>query len=258
MIKRSLAVLFVLLSVYSLRAQSTKVQKQKSEAQKKTEAFAEYQKYFEDLLHTDWAWISRYKDADSALAEPAAGQKRVVFMGNSITENWYNMDSLFFKENHYIGRGIGGQVSAQMLVRFREDVINLKPSAVVISAGTNDIAQNRGPVSLDNIFGNIVSMVQLAQANGIIPIITSVLPASDFPWHHGLEPAGKIIRLNRMLKAYAERNHIVYVDYWSAMVDDKDGLKADLSLDGYVHPNMKGYKIMEPLVQHGIAEALGS
>lgn len=254
-IKKSLFILLMLFSACSLKAQDTSPQKRKTEAQKKAEDFASFQKYFENLLHTDWAWISRYQDADSALPAPAAGEKRVVFMGNSITENWYNMDSIFFRKNHYIGRGIGGQVSSQMLVRFREDVINLKPVAVVISAGTNDIAENRGPVSLENIFGNIVSMSQLAQANGIIPIIASVLPATDFPWHHGLNPAPKIIKLNQMLKEYTEKNNIVYVDYWSAMVNDKNGLKTDLSLDGFVHPDMKGYKIMEPLVQDAVRKA---
>lgn len=254
-IKKSLFILCALFLAYSSKAQDTASQKQKSDAQKAKD-FAEFQKYFENLLHTDWAWIAKYSEADSALPAPAAGEKRVVFMGNSITENWCNMDSLFFQKNHYIGRGIGGQVSSQMLVRFREDVIDLKPVAVVINAGTNDIAENRGPVSLQNVFGNIVSMVQLAQANGIIPMIGSVLPATDFPWHHGLAPAPKIIKLNRMLKNYAEKNNIIYVDYWSAMVNDKDGLKADLSLDGFVHPNMKGYKIMEPLVQDAIRKAL--
>jgi len=254
-IKKSLFIFFSLFLAHSLSAQDTTLQKQKSEAQKAKD-FAEFQKYFENLLHTDWAWIAKYSDADNMLPAPGADEKRVVFMGNSITENWYNMDSLFFRENHYIGRGIGGQVSSQMLVRFREDVINLKPAVVVIEAGTNDIAENRGPVSLENIFGNIVSMVQLAQANGIVPIITSVLPATDFPWHHGLEPAPKIIELNRMLKNYAAKNNIVYVDYWSAMVNEKNGLRADLSLDGFVHPNMKGYKIMEPLVQGAIHKVL--
>lgn len=255
MIKKSLFIFFTLFMMHSLSAQDTASQKQKMAAQKAKD-FAEFQKYFENLLHTDWAWITKYNDANNALAAPGADEKRVVFIGNSITENWYNMDSLFFRKNHYIGRGIGGQVSAQMLVRFREDVINLKPVAVVIEAGTNDIAENRGPVSLEGIFGNIVSMTQLAYVNGIIPIISSVLPATDFPWHPGLAPASKIVRLNQMLKEYAEKNNIVYIDYWSVMVNDKNGLKADLSLDGFVHPNIKGYKIMEPLVRDAIRKAL--
>jgi len=177
-------------------------------------------------------------------------------MGNSITENWGNMDTAFFKSNHYISRGIGGQVSSQMLVRFREDVINLKPTAVVIAAGINDIAQNRGYFSLENIFGNIVSMAQLAKASGIKPILTSVLPASEISWHPGLEPADKVIKLNAMIKDYAIKNHITYVDYWSAMVNDKKGLKVELAMDGLVHPNIAGYKVMEPLVKKAIDETL--
>lgn len=225
-------------------------------AQKNAENFIRLQKYYDSLFHNDWAWISKYKDANARLPAPLPGEKRVVFMGNSITENWYNIDSSFFKKNNYIGRGIGGQVSSQMLVRFREDVINLKPLVVVIEAGTNDIAENQGPISLENVFGNIVSMVELARVNGITPVIGSVLPATDFPWHHGLKPAQKIIQLNAMLKRYAKKNHIIYVDYWSAMVNDGDGLKATLSLDGFVHPNLAGYKVMEPIVQAAINKAI--
>jgi acetyl esterase/lipase/lysophospholipase L1-like esterase len=228
----------------------------KSDAQKNAENFANYQKWWEGVLHNDWPWLTKYRDANTKVPPPAPGEKRVVFMGNSITENWGNMDTAFFKNNHYISRGIGGQVSSQMLVRFREDVINLKPAAVVISAGTNDIAQNRGYISLENIFGNIVSMAELAEASGIKPILTSVLPASEFSWHRGLEPAEKIITLNKMIKAYAAKNHLVYVDYWSAMVNDKKGLKVELAQDGLVHPNLAGYKVMEPLVKAGIDETL--
>ncbi len=230
----------------------------KPKAIEQAENFANFQKYFENLLHTDWPWLSKYADANTKVPAPAPGEKRVVFMGNSITENWGNMDSAFFKSNNYISRGIGGQVSAQMLVRFREDVINLHPGVVVIEAGTNDIAENRGPVSLEDVFGNIESMCELAKANDIKVVIGSVLPASDFNWHPGLDPAEKIKKLNDMLKAYATRNHIVYVDYWSAVVmDDRKGMKPELTLDGTVHPNLKGYKVMEPLVQEGIRRAEG-
>lgn len=239
---KKLIVIAFILSAFSVRAQQ----------KKNAENFAHLQKYYDSLFHNDWAWISKYQEANARLPAPAPGERRVVFLGNSITENWYNIDPTFFKKNHYIGRGIGGQVSSQMLVRFRDDVLNLKPTIVVIEAGTNDIAQNQGPISLQNIFGNIVSMVELAKVNGITPIISSVLPATDFPWHHGLKPAQKIIQLNTMLKRYAKRNHIIYVDYWSAMVNDKDGLKANLSLDGFVHPNLAGYKVMEPMVQVAI------
>jgi len=229
---------------------------EKSNAQKNAENFVNFQKYFANLLLTDWPWLTKYQDANAKLPPPAPGEKRVVFMGNSITENWGNMDTAFFKSNHYISRGIGGQVSSQMLVRFREDVINLKPTAVVIAAGINDIAQNRGYFSLENIFGNIVSMAQLAKASGIKPILTSVLPASEISWHPGLEPADKVIKLNAMIKDYAIKNHITYVDYWSAMVNDKKGLKVELAMDGLVHPNIAGYKVMEPLVKKAIDETL--
>ena len=229
---------------------------EKTKAQKDAENWANYQKYVEDRIHNDWAWLNKYGDANAKLPPPAPGEKRVVFMGNSITENWGNMDPAFFTGNGYISRGIGGQTSTQMLARFREDVINLKPVAVVISAGTNDIAQNTGYISLVNIFGNIESMAELAKASGIKPILTSILPASEFSWHRGLEPAEKIIKVNAMIKAYALKNHLVYIDYWSAMVNDKNGLKVELAQDGLVHPNMAGYKIMEPLAKKGIDEAL--
>lgn len=229
----------------------------KPRAIEQAEHVANAQKYFEKQLHTDWPWFGKYAEANSKVPPPAPGEKRVVFMGNSITENWGRMDSDFFQNNDYISRGISGQVSSQMLVRFREDVIDLHPVAVVIEAGTNDIAENRGPISLENVFGNIVSMCELARANGIKVIIGAVLPARDFNWHRGLEPAEKIKTLNNMLKDYAGKNHLVYVDYWSALVmDDKKGMKPELTLDGTVHPNLSGYKVMEPLVKEGIEKAL--
>jgi acetyl esterase/lipase/lysophospholipase L1-like esterase len=229
---------------------------EKTAAQKSAEGWAALQKYYDDLVHNDWAWLSKYSDANTKVAPPVAGEKRVIFMGNSITENWGNVDPQFFKDNNYISRGIGGQVSAQMLVRFREDVINLKPLAVVIEAGTNDFAQNRGYIAPENIFGNIVSMCELAKLNGIKPIIGSVLPATEFSWHKGLEPAEKIVAFNVMLKAYAAKNHITYIDYWSAMANDKKGLKVELAQDGLVHPNLAGYKVMEPLAKAAITETL--
>lgn len=232
------------------------ISNEKTEARKTAEGWANLKKYYDNLIYTDWSWLSKYKDANANLMGAAHKENKVVFMGNSITENWYNIDSTFFTRNDYIGRGIGGQVSAQMLVRFREDVINLHPKVVVILAGTNDIAENRGPISIENTFGNIVSMVELARVNGIKSILCSVLPASDFPWHHGLNPAPKIMQLNKMLKQYAEQNHIVYVDYWSAMVNHNDGLIAKWSQDGFVHPNLMGYKVMEPIVKVAINRAL--
>ncbi len=229
---------------------------EKTEAEKSAEGWANLQKYYEGLIHNDWPWLFRYRDDNKKLPPPAPGEKRVVFMGNSITDNWGSVDKAFFTDNHYVCRGIGGQVSAQMLVRFREDVINLKPMGVVIECGTNDIAENRGPISLEDVFGNIVSMCELAKANGIIPIVGSVLPASEFSWHRGIHPAEKIMKLNDMLKAYAAKNHLVYLDYWSALRNDQNGMKEELAEDKLVHPNMAGYKVMEPLAIKAINQAL--
>jgi len=203
----------------------------------------------------DWANLARYKDDNTKLGLPKPGEKRVVFMGNSITEGWGNLNPDFFKGKPYVNRGISGQTTPQMLVRFRPDVINLKPAVVVILAGTNDIAGNTGPSTLEMIADNIYSMAELAKANGIKVVISSVIPAFDYPWKPGLEPAEKIASLNKMLKTYATKNGIVYLDYFSAMADDRKGLKAELTYDG-VHPNEAGYKVMGPLAEKAIAEAL--
>jgi len=203
----------------------------------------------------DWANTSRFKDENAKLASPLSGEKRVVFMGNSITEGWINTDPDFFAGKSYVNRGISGQTTPQMLVRFRPDVINLKPAVVVILAGTNDIAGNTGPSTLEMIMDNLISMAELAKANQIKVVLSSVLPAFDYPWKPGLEPAPKIVKLNKMIKTYAEKNDIVYLDYFSPTVDDRNGLKKELSGDG-VHPNMAGYKIMEPLAEAAIKKAL--
>jgi acetyl esterase/lipase/lysophospholipase L1-like esterase len=202
----------------------------------------------------DWPNIHRYK-ADNETLKIVADKKRVVFMGNSITEGWKNFDSSFFINNDYVDRGISGQTTPQMLVRFREDVIDLKPSVVIILAGINDIAQNTGPITLKETYGNIISMAELAKTNNIRVVISSVLPAYDFPWRPGMQPAEKVVALNEMLKDYADKNHIIYLDYFSAMKDERNGLPASLSGDG-VHPNLVGYKIMEPLVQKAITDAM--
>ncbi len=195
----------------------------------------------------DWAQFGRYAAANKTVAIPS----KVVFMGNSITDGWWPADSAFFKQNGYIDRGISGQTTAEMLVRFRADVINLKPQAVVILAGTNDIAQNIGYISQENIFGNIVSMAELAKVNNIQCILCSILPVYEYPWRPGMEPAGKIKQLNGWLKAYAEKNGLVYVDYYSALVDERGGLPEKYARDG-VHPNITAYKIMEQIVKEGI------
>jgi len=203
----------------------------------------------------DWANTSRFKDENAKLAPPASGENRIVFMGNSITEGWIRTCPDYFTGKPYVNRGISGQTTPQMLVRFRPDVINLKPALVVILAGTNDIAGNTGPSTLEMILDNLISMTELAKANNIKVVLSSVLPAYDYPWKPGLEPAPKIVKLNEMIKNYAEKNNIVYLDYFSSMVDERNGLKKELSGDG-VHPNLAGYKIMEPLAEAAIKMAL--
>lgn len=203
----------------------------------------------------DWPNLERYHAADSTLLASGKNESPVVYMGDSITDFWINNDSTFFKSNNYIDRGISGQTTGQMLLRFRQDVIVLKPKVVVILAGINDIAQNNGPERLDDIYGNIVSMAQLASANHIKVVISSVLPAFALPWRPAINPVPQVNALNAHLKHYAEKNNMVYLDYFSAMADSRNGLPADLSKDG-VHPNLAGYKVMEPLAQKAIHEAL--
>jgi lysophospholipase L1-like esterase len=203
----------------------------------------------------DWANLERYRAANSKLSLLENNEDRIVFMGNSITEGWINIRPDFFKGKPYINRGIGGQTTPQMLIRFKQDVIDLKPAVVVILAGINDIAGNTGPSSIKMITDNIFSMAELAKANGIKVILCSVLPASDFPWRPGMNPGPKVVELNGHLEGYSQANDLIYVDYFSAMVDNANGLKNKLGTDG-VHPNVAGYLIMEPLLEKGIAQAL--
>jgi lysophospholipase L1-like esterase len=205
-------------------------------------------------LLVDFADLERFKDADAALGAPAAGENRVVFMGDSITQGWHLDES--FPGKPYVNRGISGQTSPQMLVRFRQDVIDLKPKVVIILAGTNDVAGNTGPMTPEQTENNLVSMADLAAANGIKVVLCSILPAYDFPWRPGQEPAQKIVKLNEWIKAYAAEKGYPYVDYYAAMKDDRGGLPATLSKDG-VHPLPAGYAIMAPLAEAGIEMALG-
>ncbi len=205
----------------------------------------------------DWPNLERFKAENANQVLPTPNEKRVVFMGNSITEGWVNMHPQFFTGKFYLNRGIGGQTTPQMLLRFRADVIKLKPRVVVILAGTNDIAGNTGPSTLEMIEDNIISMAQLAKANDIKVILCSVLPVYDYPWKKGLEPAPKIIALNKLIKAYAEKSGSIYLDYFSSMVDERNGLKAEYSADG-VHPNEAGYNVMEPLAEAAIEKAFGN
>ncbi len=206
----------------------------------------------------EFANISRYDKANLELKLHTKSKDRVVFMGNSITEGWILMRPEFFKGRDYINRGIGGQTTPQMLLRFRPDVIDLNPKVVVLLAGTNDIAGNTGYTSLETIIDNIKSMAEIANANGIKVIISSILPAIDYLWKPGLDPATKIITINKALKAYAEENNFIYLDYYSAMVDDKGGLKVPdyTAANDLVHPNKAGYLVMEELAEQAIKKAL--
>jgi len=209
----------------------------------------------DDRSRDDWASLARYREANAHLGPPRPGEQRVVFYGNSITDGWARYFGTMFPNKPYVGRGIGGQTTPQMLVRFRQDVIALHPAVVVILAGTNDIAGNTGPSTQAMIEDNLISMVELARANGISVVLSSVLPAYDYRWRPGLEPAGKIVALNSWMKDYASTHDVVYLDYHSAMADERLGLRPELSEDG-VHPNEAGYRIMAPLVERAIAEAL--
>lgn len=210
-----------------------------------------------DALAQDWAGLNHFKEANSLLPKPAIAEHRVVFIGNSITIGWLSHYPDFFDGKPYVNRGIGGQTSSQMLLRFRQDVIDLQASVVVILAGTNDIAQNTGPISLEDIMANLISMAELAEANGIKVVLASVLPAADYRWRPGLAPNIKIPKLNAMIRAYTESKGMVYLDYFSAMTDGKNGLRKELGEDG-VHPNKAGYQLMAPLTEKAIQKALAS
>ena len=206
-------------------------------------------------LHKDWAYLERYRQANTSLAAPAPGENRVVFYGNSITEGWAKYFDSEFPGKPYIGRGISGQTTPQMLVRFRQDVVALHPRAVVILAGTNDIAGNTGPSSVEMIEDNIASMAEIAKANDIRVVLSSVLPVYDYPWRKGLEPAPKIVALNAWMRSYAASHGATYLDYHTAMADERQGLQAALTYDG-VHPNEAGYRVMAPLAERAIEDAL--
>ena len=207
--------------------------------------------------HDQFANFKRYEQSNNELPAPAKKEKRVVFLGNSITEGWVKIHPEFFKENGYIGRGISGQTSYQFLLRFRNDVINLKPKLVIINAGTNDAAENTGPFDLDITFGNIASMAEIAKANKIKVILTSVLPASSFRWNKKVTDAPERIEaLNAKIKEYAKANKIPYVDYYTPMVTGAErALNPDYSKDG-VHPTLEGYLVMEALIKPAIDKAL--
>jgi lysophospholipase L1-like esterase len=209
----------------------------------------------EERLHTDWAQLGHYREVNRRLPPPDAARPRVVFMGDSITESW-NLADLGLAQLEVLNRGLGGQTTPQMLVRFRQDVVRLKPAVVHILAGTNDLAGNTGATTLAAIEDNLAGMAEIAQANHIRVVLASVLPAIDYPWRPGLGPAPRIVALNAWMRAYAREHGLVYLDYHSAVADAHQGLRSGLSDDG-VHPNAAGYAALNPLAREAILAALG-
>ena len=206
----------------------------------------------------DFGGLQRYREANAKLAAPAPGENRIVFFGDSITEAWHRYHKEFFIGRPYFDRGISGQTTSQMVIRFRPDVIALKPKVVVILAGINDIAGNTGPATLEDIEGNLTSMVELAKANGIRVVLSSILPADRLPWRRELpNPTEKVLALNAWIKDYAAKSGCVYLDYFSAMADAQNAMKKELQEDA-VHPNRAGYDVMEPLAEKAIAEVLAA
>lgn len=205
-----------------------------------------------ERLRTDWPWLARYREENAALLA-AKTQIDVVFMGDSITEGWSQKTPALFSQGR-VNRGISGQTTPQMLVRFRPDVIELKPRVVHIMAGTNDIAGNTGPSTPEMMQANLMSMVELAQAHKIAVILASIPPASRFPWRPGLETAEKIAAMNEWLKGYAAGRGIVHADYYAAMANESGGMKPGLANDE-VHPTAEGYEVMNPIAETAIREA---
>ena len=203
----------------------------------------------------DWPNFKEFQEANARLPQVKQNEKRVVFMGNSITIGWLQTHPDFFKNKPYVNRGISGQTTPQMLVRFRADVVDLEAAAVVLLAGTNDIAGNTGPVTLEMILDNIKSMTEIAQANDIKVILCSVLPAFDYPWRPGLAPNIKIPKLNKMIKRYAEESGAYYLDYFTALEDGNNGMIKEYTTDG-VHLTLEGYQVMEPLVENVLQKVL--
>ena len=195
------------------------------------------------LLAQDWPQLSYYQEANKLL-KTSEKPIEAVFFGDSITEGWPQFNPSFFDTNNFVGRGIGGQTTPQLLLRFRQDVISLRPKKVILLAGINDIAENTGPISLEAIMENIKGMTEMAKANGIEMVLCAVLPANSFPWRPSIDPTHKVIALNQMIKAYAQENNLIYVDYYTPMVNDEKGLISTLGYDT-VHPNKAGYDIME-------------
>lgn len=202
----------------------------------------------------DWPNLQKYRSENKDIIQKGDFPE-VVFMGNSITEGWASQRPEFFQNNNYVGRGIGGQTTPQMLIRFTPDVLDLKPKAVVILAGTNDIAGNTGVSSVKMITDNIAAMAQLAKAHNIKVILSSILPVYTYPWRPDVQAVPMIAEVNNWMEDYANVNGFVYLDYFASTADAKKGLKKEYSGDG-VHPNQTGYSVMEPLVKKAIESAL--
>lgn len=202
-----------------------------------------------DVMKNDWANLKKY-DSENKELQSNTSLNRIVFMGDSITEFWKVNDSNFF-DNTNVNRGISGQTTSQMVLRFPQDVISLKPKAVIILAGINDIAENSGPISNEGILENIISMTELAKANNIKVVLCSILPANRFNWNPKISPANRVIELNKMIQSYATKNNIIYVDYYSQMVDNENGLQKRYGEDG-VHPNKEGYSVMKTIINEVI------
>lgn len=246
--KRSIISLAFILLIMSVRAQENlpvKITLSKDQYNEVEKVFKERQRV--EKWNSDWAQFNRYAADDNSMKKPA----KVVFMGNSITDNWYRMHPDFFVKNGFTGRGISGQTTSEMLVRFQSDVIDLKPKVVVILAGINDLAQNNGTISHKHIMQNIQSMCELAAYHKIKPVLCSITPSCQFSWHKDLTPAKDIREVNEMIRKYAKENGFTYVDYYSALVDERGGLPEKYSNDG-VHPTLDGYAIMEKIVLKSI------
>lgn len=230
--------------LFPARAQEPETLTVRLTPEQKKELYEQFKKEWnQERRSQDWAKFHRYKKANDTLKKPV----KVVFLGNSITDGWYSRRPGFFDENGFIGRGISGQTTSEMLVRFQSDVIDLKPEVVVILAGTNDLARNNGVISHEHILQNIRSMCELARFHKIRPVLCSILPAYQFRWNKELKPAEEIKAVNKMIEEYAKRNRFAYVDYYSALVDERGGLPEQYSKDG-VHPTPEGYAVMEPIV----------
>ena len=199
-------------------------------------------------MQNDWAYLEKYALENQQLLQQLNDGNRIVLIGDSITEFWERYDSIFFSQNNYINRGISGQTTLQILERFQNDVVDLQPKSVIILAGINDIAENNGPISIEEIMNNIVSMVEKSLKNKIEVLLCSVLPANNFYWNPKIQPIEKIKQLNQKIKAYSLSKRIKYVDYYTQMVDEKLGLDKKYADDG-VHPNLAGYLKMKSILE---------